>query len=85
MDLAVLNLNLEVMELFSLSSGHPNLEINIFHVSDRIFLSISILFLYFLFKSARDKLNMNATGTSFDLEDVMQFMDFKEFESALMS
>ena len=39
-------------------------------------------FLYVLLKSGRDKGNMNATGTSFDLEDVTRFMDFKVFESA---
>ena len=43
MDLAVLNLNLEVMELFSLSSGHPNLELNIFHIT------YTIIFYPFLF------------------------------------
>ena len=42
-------------------------------------------FLRFLFKSGRDKGNMNATGISFDLEDVKWFMDFKVFESALGS
>ena len=42
-------------------------------------------FLRFLFKSGRDKVNMNATGTSFDLEDVTWFKDFKVFESALGS
>ena len=31
--LRVLNLHLEVSELFFLRSGHPNLEINIFHIS----------------------------------------------------
>ena len=44
-----------------------------------------MLFLFFLFKSGRDKGNMNATGASFDLEDVTRFMDFKLFESALGS
>ena len=34
-------------------------------------------FLCFLFKSGRDKGNMNTTGTSFDLEDVTWFMNFK--------
>ena len=42
-------------------------------------------FLCFLFKSGRDKGNMNATGANFDLVDVTRFMDFKVFESALKS
>ena len=42
-------------------------------------------FLCFLFKSGRDKGNMNATGGSFDLEDITRFMDFKIFEFALES
>ena len=37
-------------------------------------------FLCFLFKSGRDKGNMNTTGTGFDLEDVTQFMEFKVFD-----
>ena len=36
-------MNLEVMELFSLRSGHPKLEINIFHIS------FTIIFYPFLF------------------------------------
>ena len=55
---------------------------NIFHIS---YIITFHPFLYFLFRSTRDKGNMNATGASFDLEDVSQFMDFKVFESALGS
>ena len=49
------------------------------------FLSLSISFLYFLSRSGRNKGNMNATGTCFELKDLEQVMDFKVFESALGS
>ena len=45
------------------------------------FLSISISFLFFLSKSARNEGKMNATGTSFEVKDVRQVMDFQVFES----
>ena len=48
-------------------------------------LSISISFLHFLSRSARNKGNKNATGTSSELKDVTQFMDFSVSESALGS
>ena len=48
-------------------------------------LSISISFLYFLSKLARNKRNKNATGKGYHLQDVAKFMDFRVFESALGS
>ena len=49
------------------------------------FSSISISFLYFFYRSAKNKGNMNATDTAFELNDVRQVMDFRVFESALGS
>ena len=49
------------------------------------FLSISISFLYLLSRSVRNKRNKNATGTGFEVEDIMQFMDFRVSEYALGS
>ena len=54
-------------------------------VTPLYFLSISISFLYFLSRSARNKGRKNATDTDFELENVMQFMGFRVFESALGS
>ena len=42
-------------------------------------------FLYFLSRSTRSKGNKNAPGIGFELQDVMQFMDFRVFESTLGS
>ena len=36
-------------------------------------------------RSAKNKGNMNATGTGFEVKDVRQVMDFKVFKSALGS
>ena len=85
MDFGVLNLHLEVTELFSLRSGYRNLEIKIFRVSFAFFLSSSLSFPYFSSRSAGNKGKMNATGTGFVLQDVTKFMDFIVFESALGS
>ena len=49
------------------------------------FLSFSISVLNFLSRSTKNKGNINATGTYFELKDVDQVMDFKVFESALRS
>ena len=46
------------------------------------FSSISISFLYFFYRSARNKGNMNATDTGFEVKDVRQVKDFKVLESA---
>ena len=67
-----------------ISSEQPNLEINIFHTSYTIiFHPFLFHFLYFLYRSARNKGNMNATGRGFEVKDVMQVMDFMVFVSAL--
>ena len=59
--------------MISSTLWQTNLEINIFCIHYTIiFLFISISFVYFLFKSARDKRNMNATGASLDLEDLIE-------------
>ena len=50
-----------------------------------MFLSISISFLYFLTRSARNKGNKSVSGKFVDLEDVRLFMDFRVLESALRS
>ena len=49
------------------------------------FLSISISFLKFLSRSARNKENKNGTRMGFKLYYVIQFMNFRVFESALGS
>ena len=49
------------------------------------FSSVFISFLYFFYRSARNKANTNATGTGFEVKDVRQIKDFKVFESALGS
>ena len=41
------------------------------------FLSTSISFLYSLSRSTRNNGKKNATGTSFELEEVTQFIDFR--------
>ena len=41
------------------------------------FLSISVSFLYFLSRSARNKGNKKATGTGFEFENLTQLMDFR--------
>ena len=50
-----------------------------------LFLSISISFLYSLSRSAGNKGNKNVTDTSFEFEEVEQFIDFWIFQSALGS
>ena len=67
-------------------SGHPILEINIFHITCTIiFCPFLFHFQSFLSRSARNKENKNGTRTGFKLHYVTQFMDFRVFESALGS
>ena len=49
------------------------------------FLSLSISFPYFFSRSARNKGNMNASVTGFEVKNVRQVMDFNVFESPLGS
>ena len=49
------------------------------------FLSISVSFLYFLSRLARNKGNKKATGMGFEFENLTQLMDFRAFESTLGS
>ena len=56
--MGVLNLHLEVRELFSLRSGHPNLEINVFHISYTI---IFYPFLFHFYISCLDQPGMMET------------------------
>ena len=75
----VLNLHLEVRVLFSLHSGHLNLEINIFHIA------YTVTFYPFLFhfyiscpdQPGKRKHERNRYGFSFQLQDITQLMDFR--------
>ena len=79
------------MELFSLRSGHSNIEINIFH---RIYTIIFYPFVFYFYIACPDQPGMreqecNWHGfstpgcTDFQLQDVTKFMDSRIFESAL--
>ena len=85
--LGSLNLHLEVRESVSLLSGHPNLEINIFHISYAI---IYYPFLFHFYISCLDQAGIMETrtqlhGMDFQLQDVTKFMDSRVFESPLGS
>ena len=60
MDFGSFNLHVEVRELFSLRSGHLNLEINIFDIS---FIVISCPFLFHFYISRPDQPGTRKTRT----------------------